>query len=608
MPGPLSALDWAIVLSYIAFSIGVGVLFTRRASESVDEYFLSGRTLSWWMAGTSMVATSFAADTPLLVTGWVRDDGIWKNWVWWCLLINGMLQVFLFSRWWRRAGVMTKAELVELRYGGVSPNAPGAKSAGLLRATLAIVHSSLTNTMTICWVMLAAGKISEVLFEVPRGIGLSVACAIALTYSLLSGFWGVVVTDLLQFVMAMGGAIALATISWVAVGGSSAVLEAVSRGDIPVERIAFVPSGGADGFWTTSMAALFVYLGVSWWAIEMVDGATTAVQRIEACKNEREGLLSMLWFNLAHYALRPWCWILVALASLLVLPNLEVRSPTTGGARVVQAVGADAVVLAGESGADPLRVSLAPPGSAPDWKPIPLVEPGDSVQPGDPLARTDSELAYMVMMVRYLPVGLLGLVAASLLAAFMSTIDTHVNLAASYFVNDLYRRFLHEGATEGHYVAVARIASFVVLLVGAFFASKADSVRDLYVFFLAFLAGAGPVYVMRWLWWRVRASTELTAMLTSAVVSTAVTHGFGGIHWSLGPLSEDGALTSPGRVVVVALVSIVAAGLSMLLTPTPDPAELTRFYAKTRPFGWWRPVAKLCGVEGLGPREEILPA
>jgi len=600
MPGHLHAVDWAIIVLYVGFALWVGLRFAKRAGQNVDQYFLSGRSLPWWIAGTSMVATSFAADTPLLVTGWVRDEGIWKNWVWWCLTINVSLQIFLFGRWWRRAGVMTKAELVELRYGG--------RGATALRCTLGVLHAGLLNTMTICWVMLAAGKISEVIFEVPRGLGLGVACVIALCYSLSAGFWGVVVTDMVQFAFAMTGGIALAWISWNAVGGAEAIHAAVAGGVLPPERLAILPAAGTaatGGFWSAGLAAFAVYLGVAWWAVENVDGSGVSVQRVAACKDERHGTLALLWYSLAHNALRPWLWILVGLASILVLPHLEVTAPAfaEGQARVVE-VSADELVLEHARGRQSL--SLAHVDAADDWKPLARVATGDIVKSGAVVAATDSELAYVVMMVRFLPVGLLGLVAASLLAAFMSTIDTHVNLAASFFVNDLYRRFLRRDGTERHYVLVARLASVCVLLLGSAFALQTSSVRALFEFFLAFLAGVGPVYVLRWMWWKIRASTEITAMLTSAVVSTAIT--WLDIDWPLGPLSEGGVLSGPGRVVVVAVFSIAAALLSLLLTRQPDPRTLVDFYRRTRPIGAWGPVKALSGVDDRRAREEIVPA
>ena len=596
MPGPLHWIDWVIVLAYVLFALWVGVRFARRAGQSTDEFFLSGRTLPWWVAGTSMVATSFAADTPLAITGMVRDFGIWKNWLWWCFAANMVLQVFLFARWWRRGGVVTKAELVELRYGG-----PGATA---LRGTMGVLYACVTNTVVMCWVLLAAAKICGVLFEVDKVTGLFIGCVIALTYSLMAGFWGVVVTDLVQFVMAMTGAIVLAFLVWQDAGASDGILAAVTDGRILAERLRFLPEPGPGGFldasfWTVPVAATAVYLGVSWWAVEQVDGAGAAVQRVAAARNERDGLLATLWFTVAHTALRPWCWILVALGSLLVIPQIEVAAPAAG--EVVEATETTIRLTGGES------IDLVEAAAAADWAPAPVVGVGQSVAAGEIVAETDSERAYVVMLVRYLPVGLLGLVAASLLAAFMSTMDTHTNLASSFFVNDVYQRFLVRDAGPKHYVRVARIASVGVMALAGVLAWQATSILDLFLFFFALLSGVGPIYVLRWLWWRVRASTEITAMIASVTATTVLTSMNGGeFEWSLGPLSPEGSLAPEGRLILVVLFSAACALVSLALTKAPDPATLTDFYRRVRPQGFWGPVAALC--PDVEVRSEVLPA
>ena len=598
----LAPLDWIIVGAYVVFVLIVGLAYAKKAGKDVDQYFLSGRSLPWWIAGTSMVATSFAADTPLVITGWVREYGIWKNWLWWCYCGGGMMGVFLFARWWRRGGVMTKAELAELRYGG--------SGAAALRGTLGVMHAGVTNTITLCWVLLAAAKIMDVLLGIDQNLAVALACAVALAYSLMAGFWGVVMTDLVQFVMAMVGAVALAWLCWSAVGGSMGIAEAAAAG-APFTRdtLLMTPHAGQGSvfdasFWTVPFAALCVYLGVSWWAVENVDGASVAVQRIAASRTERQGVYAMLWYNIVHYAFRPWPWIMVALASMIVLPPITLTSPVAGivtSAGEVVAGGRSIVIE--EAGGERHEV-LLPPDSE-DWRPAPTVEQGDSVTAGATVARTDSERAYVVMMRRYLPVGLLGLVVASLLAAFMSTIDTHVNLAASFFVNDIYRRFLRREASAEHYVAVARIASACVLILAGLMASQANSISDLFLFFLAFLGGVGPVYVLRWLWWRVQASTEITAMFASAGATIFLTLSdvqwqagslFGAgqwIDWNIGPFSSGGKLVPEGRLCLVVLASISAALLSLAFTKRPDPRRLVGFYRAVRPVGAWGPVAAL---------------
>lgn len=575
----------------------VGVAFTRRAGQDLDEYFLSGRSLPWWISGTSMVATSFSADTPLVITGWVREAGISRNWVWWCLALSGTLQVFLFARWWRRGRLMTKAELAELRYGG--------SGARFLRGLLGLIHAAVLNTMILGWVLLAGMNISRVLFGVDKVVGLALACGIALAYSLLAGLWGVVLTDLFQFVLSMAGAIVLGVVCWDAVGGQAGVAAAVAAGTIPAGALRFLPEAGPGGpldasFWTPGLTTLVLFLGVQWWASESVDGAGAAVQRICAARNERQGMLAVLWFNVSHYALRPWCWICVALASLIVLPALELRAPSDGR---VAATTADALAIETPAG-ELLQVALDVEGAAPDWRPEPRVAPGEEVRAGQVIARTNAELAYVVMMRRFLPPALLGLVAASLIAAFMSTVDTHINLAASFFVNDVYRRFLRPTASTAHYVLAARVTSVAVMAVGALIAYRADSIGALFLFFLAFGGGVGVVYVLRWFWWRVRASTEITAMLASIASSTALTQLE--LEWRLGPLSPGGALSAEGRLLLVALFSLVCALVSMAVTRAPDPRTLVEFYRRIRPPGAWGPVRALC--PDAGPSLRLAPA
>ncbi len=582
----MHTIDWLVVAAYAAFAMWVGLRYSRRAGQSTEEYFLSGRSLPWWIAGTSMVATTFAADTPLVVSGWVRDSGIWKNWLWWCYAVGGMGTVFIFSRYWRRGGVVTTAELAELRYSG--------RDASYLRGFLGLYQALFKNTIVLCWVLLAGAKILDVILDVDRVLALALLCSFALLYSLLAGFWGVVLTDLLQFAMAMGGAIALAVISWNAVGGIAG-LESKDLG-VSLESItSFWPPAGEGswfepGFWTTPVAALAVYLGLSWWAVESVDGGGVIVQRIAASRDERHGVLASLWFNIANYALRPWPWFLVALASLAVLPHLEVRTPNAGRVVSVEA----AAVTIESSGGELQTLSLDVPKASPDWSATAVVKVDDQLKAGALVARSDSERAYPVMMQRYLPVGLLGLVVASLLAAFMSTIDTHVNLAASYYVNDVHRRFLARDKSEEYYVRVARITSACVLLVAAILAASADSIRDLFTFFISLTAGVGPVYILRWMWWRVRASTEIAAMLASTIVTVVTSIWNEG--WALGPLAPDGVLTFEGRLCFVVAASLLCSGLSLLLVRKPDPAQLVDFYRKVRPAGAWGPVKHLAGV------------
>lgn len=596
----LHPVDWSIVGLYILFALFVGMRFARRASKNVDEFFLAGRSLPWWIAGTSMVATTFAADTPLLITGWVRDHGIWKNWAWWCFAINGMVVVFLFARYWRRGRVMTTAELSELRYGG--------RDAAVLRGFLGIVHATFVNTIILCWVILAASKIAETAFDIPKFYAVAIAGILALTYSLLAGFWGVVLTDLLQFVMAMVGAVALAVIALQENGGVGGIIESVQSLPNGEDILRFVPRPGSGSvfeasFFTTSFAVFLVYMGVSWWAAHGVDGGPTVVQRIAAARDERQGMLAALWYQIAHNALRPWPWFLVALASLAVLPSIRVTSPGDG---IVRSVDEDARVVVVETTGEEAAVhelSYASEDESEFWRVRPTVEADAEVAAGDVIASTDSEAAYPAMMMMYLPIGLLGLVVASLFAAFMSTIDTHVNLASSYFVNDVYRRFIRPDREPREYVLVARLSSVVVLVLACVFAYFAKNISDLFMFFLAFLAGVGPVYVARWFWWRVRASTEIAAMTASMVAAVVLTKGW--VTVDLGALSAGGELTDAGRVLLVALFSGTVALVSVVFTRDPDPRTLVDFYRRVRPMGIWHPVRHHC--RDVRPPRELVP-
>lgn len=592
----LHPIDTAILVIYVLFAISVGLVLRRRASANTEQYFLSGRQLPWWIAGTSMVATSFAIDTPLLVSGWVRSDGIYQNWLWWCYAISNLLLVFFFARWWRRANVTTKAELTELRYGG--------EAATLLRGTLGALHAVVVNPITLCWVLLACTKVLEALFEFDNKlVAITIACGIAMTYSLLAGFWGVVMTDLPQFVISVIGAVSLAVIAWDRMGGYAGLDAAMLDGTIPETVTHFWPtvenaSFFSGEFWTVGVTTVIIALTVNWWAVESVDGSGTAVQRISASRDERQGTLAVLWYAIAHYSLRPWPWVVVALASLVLLPVLEVHAPSAGTIREITLDDNErpvSISIEKENG-ESERVSLDHPESSKGWKVTqlgPRIKAEQKVEAGQLLAQSDPELAYPKMM-QLLPAGLLGLVIASLLAAFMSTIDTHVNLAASFFVNDIYRRFLHPDGSDRHFVIVSRIASMGVILLSGGLALLAESIRDLFLLFIALLSGLGPVYLLRWFWWRVTAITEIVGMVTSVTITAVLFIDEKFIHsvWELGPLSPDGALSAGGRLILVVSGSMTCSLISLFFT-RPDPAQLVAFYRTIRPIGAWGPVRKL---------------
>ena len=453
----LDFLDWSIIVLYFAFNVAVGLYYKSRASRDTAEFFLSGRNVPWWLAGTSMVATTFAADTPLVVTGLVARNGIAGNWLWWNLLASGMLTVFFYARLWRRAGVMTDIEFSELRYAG--------PPAAFLRGFRAIYLGLLINCIILGWVNLAMAKILQLVFTISKGEALWIVVGlIVLTsaISTLSGLWGVLVTDLFQFVIKMGMVIVLAVVAVNAVGGIEALktkllaLDQVraasgSRGSV----LSFVPDVGSA--WMP-MLTFFVYIAVNWWATwypgAEPGGGGYVAQRMLSAKDEKHSLLATLWFNIAHYAVRPWPWILVALASLILFPGLK-----------------------------------------------------------------DPETGYIRVMIDYLPSSLRGLMVAALAAAFMSTIATQLNWGASYLVNDFYRRFVRRDASEPHYVLASRLATALLTVISAAVAFRIESIGGAWKLLIITGAGTGAVLLLRWYWWRINAWSEVAAMITAFVVS-----------------------------------------------------------------------------------------
>lgn len=616
--GTLAALDWVVVLACLALVIGAGLPVARRARGSVENFFLSGRRLPWWLAGTSMAATSFATDTPLVVTGWTRAGGIAGNWRWWAYVVGTLLVVVLFSRLWRRSAVVTDVEFLELRYAG--------RPACVLRAFKGCYQVLFLHCFVLGWVILAMTKVLVVLFgwegrapvplfgaAVPAEWLAMAACAlVALLYSEFAGLWGVVVTDLLQFALAMVGAVALLLAVAAGFGGLSGLAAALREAPAAAGALALVPPAPAGGWahpgaWDAETWSLVVFLGVVWCANKNADGSGIMVQRMLACRDEGQATRATLWYAVANFALRPWPWILVALASLLVLPRLSVGSPTAG---TVAAVGAGLVVVdAGDGRLVPVSLRADAVGGAPDWLPRPRVAPGDRVQPGDVLAATDDERAYPVMMRRYLPAGLLGLVVASFLAAFMSTVDSHVNLASAYLVHDVYRRFVRGDAPPAHYVRVARLVGPAVMLAGMAFAAGSSSVRAMFDVFTTLFGGVGPVYLLRWLWWRINAWSEMSALLTSAAATLALQWRPGLAAPLLPPgLFLDGRPTFAGALLLVVGASLVVSLGVTLLTPPVARSHLLAFHARVAPPGRWGPVRRAAPPPASEPARRPLVA
>ncbi len=456
----LALIDWLAIGAYFLFNILIGLYYRKRATASTEDYFIGGRKVSWWLAGTSMVATTFAADTPLAVTGLVASHGIAGNWLWWNMLMSGMLTVFFYARLWRRAGVLTDVEFAEIRYSG--------RPAAFLRGFRALYLGLPINCIIMGWVNLAMVKILMLIFGISKIQALWIVFGIMLLtamISTLSGLWGVLVTDLFQFVLKMGMMLILAWFAVRAVGGMGALkdkllqLDAVrAAGDGGHGSIlSFTPDIGSA--WMP-MLTFVVYLAVNWWATwypgAEPGGGGYIAQRILCAKDEKNSLLATLWFNIAHYAVRPWPWILTALCSLVLYPSLADK----------------------ESG---FIMTIMDPG--------------------------------------VFPAALRGLMIAAFAAAYMSTIGTQLNWGASYLMNDFYRRFLVRGRKEKHYVAASQLATLLIMIVSCVVSYYQDSIAGAWKLLIAIGAGTGSVLILRWFWWRINAWSEIFAMAASFFVS-----------------------------------------------------------------------------------------
>lgn len=600
--------DWLVIGAYLALALGAGVALARRGRGSLENFFLSGRSLPWWLAGTSMVATTFASDTPLLVTGYTRAAGVAGNWRWWGYVVSALLVVVLFARLWQRSGVLTDVEFMELRYSG--------RPARLLRGFKSLYQVLFVHCFVMGWVILGMTKVLVVLFDLGEepvltwaGVPLTPAwlvmvgcCATALVYSEVAGLWGVVLTDFVQFAFAMAGAVALLLVVADTFGGLRGLSEALAASPhaaalrpLPeLGRVSLAPST-----WSRPVWDFLVFVLVVPFANKNADGGGIMIQRLLASRNERHAVGAALWYAVAHNALRPWPWILVALASLLVLPSGRVESPAAG---TVVGVLSDTVLLhegVGRTRAVPLRV-----GDDPSWQPRPVVAPGQRVGPGQVLAATDDEQAYPLMMRRYLPPGLLGLLVASFIAAFMSTIDTHVNLASSYLVNDFYKRFVRPDAPPRHYVRVARLVGPLVMTAALVFAAASESVVRMFDVFTALFSGLGVVYLLRWVWWRINAWSEIAAMASGA----AATWLLAARPTLAAPLLPDVLLDGgrpgfAGQLLLVAGASLLVTLPVTLLTPATDRRQLRLFHERVSPPGAWGPFRT---PGGPSPARELL--
>ena len=499
-------LDWLVIALYLLATLALGLWFSRRGARSVAEFFVGGRALPWWLAGTSMAATTFSVDTPLYVTGVVTRRGIAGNWEWWAFAISHVLMIYLFARLWRRSEIVTDIELTEIRYGG--------RPATLLRATRAFLLAIPLNCIGMGYAMLAMRKVIE-------GLGLGSAVPLALpgeprlwivvaisilvlVYAGLSGLWGVVATDFVQFALALAGALLVMAYALPDVGGIVGVKAALADRGMG-DRLDFMPWSRAAQL---SMTTFLAYLGIQWWAFRNSDGGGMFVQRFIASKTETDAARAAWLFNVLHYVVRTWPWIIVALIALVLYPGLA-----------------------------------------------------------------DPELGYLRLMLDYLPAGLLGLVVASFLAAFMSTVSTQINWGASYLVNDLYGRLIRPASGDRERVWVGRAGSVLIVALAATAAFFARDVGTVFRFVIAVGTGPGAVLILRWFWWRVNAWAELAAMIAGLVIAlTSYLPVFGTVDFGV-------------RLAVTAFGAAAVWVPAMLLTRPESEATLEAFYRRTRPGG-----------------------
>lgn len=521
-------IDWLIIAVYFLVSLLIGFFMSRRAGRSTSDFFLSGRNLPWYIAGTSMVATTFAADTPLAVTELVAEKGIAGNWLWWNMLFGGMLTVFFFARLWRRAGILTDCEFVSIRYSGLS--------ARFLRGFRAIYIGIVMNIVVLAWVNLAMIKILWVMFpnltflgyssfsflglELPSHLMLvAVLMLFVAFYTALSGLWGVSLTDSFQFIIAMTGCIVLAifTLDHPDVGGIAGLKE-----KIPNSVFSFFPGinqsdQNTSGILTLSITALITYMGVQWWASwypgAEPGGGGYVAQRMMSAKDEKNSLLATLWFQIAHYAIRPWPWIVVALATLVLYPDA-----------------------------------------------------------------TDKGATYVMVIRDVMPNGWLGLLMAAFLAAYMSTMASQMVWGTSYIVNDFFKPFIKPNASEKYYIKISRVTTFILMFLSLFATTQFTKISDAWRFILACSGGIGLVLILRWFWWRINAWSEISAMLAPFLV----------YPWLK---TYTDLAFEPILLITVAFSSVVWISITFL-TPATEQATLISFYRRVHPGGrGWKNIS-----------------
>jgi len=523
----MQIIDWIIILLYFVVSLVIGLYYSKKASGSTEDFFLSGRKLSWWLAGISMVATTFAADTPLAVTELVGQNGIAGNWLWWNMLIGGMLTVFFFARLWRRANILTDVEFIEFRYSG--------KPAASLRGFKALYMGIFMNTIIMGWVNLAMIKILIGMF--PEYVNSSnalyyVGGCMLLTaiYSAISGLWGVAVTDAFQFVLAMIGCIILAIIvvNQPQIGGITGLQE-----KLPDWAMRFTPEITSDtsassvgGILAITISSFLAFIGIQWWASwypgAEPGGGGYIAQRMMGAKDEKNSLYATLFFQIAHYCIRPWPWIIVGLCALVLYPDLS---------------------------------------------------------------QADKGLGFVKAMNEFLPPGLKGLLLAAFLAAYMSTISTHLNWGTSYFINDFYRRFITKDKSEKHYVRVAKLMTIVFMFLSVLVTTQMTSISGVWSFVIECGAGLGLVLILRWFWWRVNAISEIVATIVPFIVYGVLYFGEFDVKF-------------PNTLYIIVPITTIAWLITALITKPTDESKLESFYRRVHPggIGWKRISLKLTDV------------
>jgi Na+/proline symporter len=535
----LQTLDWIIIAATLAICFVPALFLAGRAGKSTSEFFVSGRAVPWWLAGLSMVATTFSSDTPNLVTDIVRRTGVAGNWVWWAFVLTGVSTVFFYARLWRRSGVMTDLEFYEIRYSGAAARA--------VRGFRAVYLGLLFNCMIMATVNLAACKIAAVLFGLERWQTLTMVGLLNVAFAAHSGLWGVLVIDMIQFFIKMSAVIAAAyfAVNAPEVGGLGALIDRLSTTTGPggLNYLRVLPDFTNN--WDLAVAVFVMPIAVQWWAVwypgAEPGGGSYVAQRMLASRSERDAMGAVLFFNVAHYVLRPWPWILVALASIVVFPQLS----------------------------DIQRA-------------FPHVDP----------ALVGHDIAYPAML-RYLPVGFIGLMVGGLIAANSSTILTHLNWGASYLVHDFYRRFIRTDADERHYVTAGRIVTVGLFLCASAVVYLLDTAKDAFDIILQIGAGTGLLYLVRWFWWRVTAWSEIVAMISSFLTSIGLL-----------ALARNGVELSTHRALVITVaITTVCWVLTAYLGPQTDRDVLVRFYTLVRPFGpGWERIRRQAG---LPPSQQV---